>query len=87
MSLWQWILVFTAGAAVLVRAGIVLARSGDEIATRTRLGGLLVGTLLMAVTTSLPEIVTVVSAAATQAADLAVESLFGSAWRTWPSWR
>lgn len=78
MSLWQWSLVFVAGAAVLVRAGIVLARSGDEIATRTRLGGLLVGTLLMAAATSLPELVTVVSAAATQAADLAVGSVFGS---------
>lgn len=78
MSLWQWILVFVAGAAVLVRAGVALARSGDEIATRTRMGGLLVGTLLMAAATSLPEIVTVVAAAATDAPDLAVGSLFGS---------
>jgi cation:H+ antiporter len=67
-----------AGAAVLVRAGIVLARCGDEIATRTRLGGLLVGTLLMAAATSLPELVTVVSAAAAQAPNLAVGSVFGS---------
>lgn len=78
MSLWQWALVFVAGATVLVGAGIVLARSGDEIATRTRLGGLLVGTLLMATATSLPEIVTVVTAAAANAPDLAVGSLFGS---------
>ncbi|HEX6208972.1 MAG TPA: hypothetical protein VF058_11530 [Actinomycetota bacterium] len=78
MSLWQWLLLFAAGAVVLVWAGSVLARSGDEIATRTRLGGLFVGTLLMAAATSLPEIVTVVAAAATEAVDLAVGSIFGS---------
>lgn len=78
MRLWQWLLIFAVGAAALVRAGIALARSGDEIATRTRLGGLLVGTLLMAAATSLPEIVTAVAAAATEAADLAVGSVFGS---------
>lgn len=78
MSLLQWLGVFAVGAAVLVRAGIVLAQSGDEIATRTQLGGFLVGTLLMAGATSLPEVVTVVSASAARARDLALGSVFGS---------
>ncbi|MGH2655533.1 MAG: sodium:calcium antiporter [Actinomycetota bacterium] len=78
MSLVQWALLFLAATAVLVRAGIALARAGDEIATRTRLGGLLVGMLLMAAATSLPEAVTVISAAATGAPDLAVGGVFGS---------
>lgn len=78
MQLWQWIAIFLAGSGALVWAGVTLARSGDEIATRTGLGGLLVGTLLIAAATSLPEVVTTVSAAANGAPDLAVGSVFGS---------
>jgi cation:H+ antiporter len=78
VQLWQWVAIFLAGSGALVWAGVTLARSGDEIATRTGLGGLLVGTLLVAAATSLPEIVTTVSAAAGRAPDLAVGSVFGS---------
>ncbi len=77
-GLWQWSAVFAIACAALVWAGIALARAGDEIATRTGLGGLLVGILLMAAATSLPEIVTDVSAAIADAPDLAVGDLFGS---------
>lgn len=77
-GLWHWIAVFLVAAAALVWAGITLARAGDEIATRTGLGGLFVGMLLMAAATSLPEIVTDVSAAIADAPDLAVGDLFGS---------
>ena len=59
-------------------AGTALARSGDQIATQTGLGGLLVGMLLMAGATSLPEIATDMSAALDGAPDLAVGDLFGS---------
>jgi cation:H+ antiporter len=78
LALWQWIVVFAASAAVIMLAGTFLARAGDSIATRTRLGGLFVGMLLMASATSLPEIVTDVSAALAGAPDLAVADLFGS---------
>jgi cation:H+ antiporter len=78
VQLWQWVAIFLAGSGALVWAGVMLARSGDEIATRTGLGGLVVGTLLVAAATSLPEIVTTVSAAASHAPDLAVGSVFGS---------
>ena len=78
LTLWQWILVFAVSAAAVMGAGTFLARAGDSIATRTRLGGLFVGMLLMASATSLPEIVTDVSAALTGAPDLAVADLFGS---------
>ena len=78
LALWQWIVVFVASAAVIMLAGTFLARAGDSIATRTRLGGLFVGMLLMASATSLPEIVTDVSAALAGAPDLAVADLFGS---------
>ena len=75
---WQLIAVFAVSAGVVVGAGVLLARNGDVIATRTGLGGLFVGMLLMAAATSLPEIVTDISAAAAGAPDLAIGDLFGS---------
>ena len=78
LALWQWIAVFAVSAAAVMGAGTFLAQAGDSIATRTRLGGLFVGMLLMASATSLPEVVTDVSAALTGAPDLAVADLFGS---------
>ncbi|HLE78751.1 MAG TPA: hypothetical protein VI687_00020 [Candidatus Limnocylindrales bacterium] len=77
-ELWQWIAIFLLAGGFVVVAGTVLARSGDEIATRTGLGGLLVGMLLLAGATSLPEVATDVSAALEGAPDLAVGDLFGS---------
>jgi cation:H+ antiporter len=77
-GLTQWIAVFLVAASALVWAGIVLARAGDRIAVRSGFGGLLIGMVLMAAATSLPEVVTDVSAAAGGAPDLAVGDLFGS---------
>ncbi len=77
-ELWQWVAIFVLAGAAVVTAGTTLARSGDEIATRTGLGGLLVGMLLMAGATSLPEIATDMSAALDGAPDLATGDLFGS---------
>lgn len=71
-------LVFVVAAAVLTLAGVQLARAGDEIAERAGLSRLFVGMLLVAGATSLPEIVTDVSAAIAGAPDLAVGDLFGS---------
>jgi cation:H+ antiporter len=75
---WQWLAVFLVSSSILVLAGIRLARSADAIATKTGLGGLLVGTILVATATSLPEIATDVSAAFAGAPALAVGDLFGS---------
>lgn len=70
--------IFVGAAAIVVVAGIVLARDGDTIAERSGMGGLLVGMLLLAGATSLPEVATDVSAALAGAPDLAVGDLFGS---------
>lgn len=78
MSLWQWTLVFVGAGLVLVGAGIVLARAGDELAERTGWGRLFVGMLLVGLATSLPELVTGVSAAVAGAPSLAVGDLLGS---------
>jgi cation:H+ antiporter len=78
MTTWVAVVLFVAGATALVRIGAALAVAGDELAEHTRLGRLVVGTLLMAFATSLPEIATDVTAAMNNAPDLAVGDLFGS---------
>jgi cation:H+ antiporter len=71
-------LTFFASAAVVVAAGSRLARSGDRIAKETGIGGLWIGVVLIAGATSLPEIVTDVTAAWIEEPDLAIGDLFGS---------
>lgn len=78
MSLAGLGLRFVLAAVVVVLAGTVLARSGDVIAARTRLGGVWVGSIFLALATSLPEIMTDLSAVRMGAIDLAVGDLFGS---------
>ena len=77
--------VFTAwlefGFALLLitAAGSQLARYGDIIATRTGLGATWVGLVLVATVTSLPELITGMSAVIlTEAPDIAVGTLLGS---------
>ncbi len=69
---------FAAVAVVLVAAAILLARYSDVIAVRTRLGGLFIGTLFMAASTSLPELLSSVSALSQGTPNLAAGGLFGS---------
>jgi cation:H+ antiporter len=78
LSLVALIAIFAFSSGAVVLAGTALARHGDAIAVRTGLGGLLVGMLLMAVATSLPEIATGVSAAVEGAPDLAIGGVLGS---------
>lgn len=66
------------GALGIIAAGTVLARTGDVIAARTKLGGLWVGSVFLAVATSLPEIATDIAAVRLGAPDLAAGDLFGS---------
>jgi cation:H+ antiporter len=73
-----WLGAFAIAAAAVAWAGVHLARRGDELAERAGLSHLLVGMLLVASATSLPEVVTDVSAALGDAPDLAVGDLFGS---------
>ncbi|MFW6063029.1 MAG: sodium:calcium antiporter [Chloroflexota bacterium] len=71
-------LIFFVSSAIVVYAAIKLAEYGDVIAVRTNLGGLLVGTILLAGATSLPELITSVSSFSLGAPDLAAGSFFGS---------
>ncbi len=78
LSILGWFGLFALSGLVVVLAGLELARDGDEIAERTGLGGLFVGSLLLAGATSLPEVATDVSAGLAGNPDIAVGDLFGS---------
>ena len=70
---------FVVSALVIILAGSRLSRYGDIIAEKTGLGGSLVGVVLMASVTSLPELVTGVSAVMfVGAPDIAVGDILGS---------
>ncbi len=65
-------------AAIVVATSSVLAKYGDYIAIRTRLGGLLIGAILMASATSLPEFLTAINSIKLGVPDLAGGDIFGS---------
>jgi cation:H+ antiporter len=69
---------FVFSAAGIVLAATQLAKYGDIIAVRTRLGGMFVGILLMAGATSLPELLTTISSIRQAVPDLAAGNLLGS---------
>jgi len=71
-------LLFIFSAAVIVIAATQLAKYGDIIAIRTRLGGMFVGLLLMAGATSLPEVLTTFNAISQGVPNLAAGNLLGS---------
>ena len=75
---WAW-LQFAACAAILTVAGAKLSRNGDIIADKTGISGSWVGLVLLASVTSLPELVTGVSAiVAANAPNIAVGDVLGS---------
>jgi cation:H+ antiporter len=65
-------------ALVICVAGPRLAHAAPGIADRTGLGGTFVGTTLVAITTSLPELVASIVAVRAGAHDLAIGNIFGS---------
>lgn len=74
---WANGLALVAGGAIVWAAGTRLARLADSIADRTGLSEVLAGALLLGVATSLPEIITTVTASLLDNASLAVNNLFG----------
>jgi cation:H+ antiporter len=65
-------------AAVILIAGTFLSFAGDEIAGRTGIGDGLVGLLLLAIATSLPEVGSVWAAVRLRRYELAIGQVFGS---------
>jgi len=72
-----WVTFFLS-AALIVFAAMLLAKYGDVIAVRTRLGGMFIGVLLLAGVTSLPEVLTTISSLYQGVPDLAAGNLLGS---------
>jgi cation:H+ antiporter len=76
--LWLNLAVFAAGAAIVWYAGTKLAQYADEVSAVTGFGRALVGAVLMAGVTSMPEIATTFTAALSGLAPLAVNNMLGS---------
>ena len=70
--------IFILAAVVTVYAAIKLSEYADVISSKTAMGGMMVGTLLLAGATSLPEVSTSFSAAVIGNADIAVGNMLGS---------
>jgi len=70
--------VFIITAALIVLAATQLAKYGDIIAIRTKMGGMFIGLLLLAGATSLPEVLTSISSLQQNAPNLAAGNMLGS---------
>lgn len=69
----------TAGTGVLVLvAGFFLAKTGEAIAAQTGLGTSFVGAVLLAASTSLPEVSTVLAAVRLKRYEMAISDVFGT---------
>lgn len=71
-------IIFLLSAIITVIAAIKLAQYADTLSVETSLGGLFVGTILLAGATSLPEVTTSLAAIAIDSPDIAVGNVFGS---------
>jgi len=69
---------FALAAAAIIAAGIWLPFIGDEIAAVTGWGASFVGSLFLAITTSMPELVVTIAALRLGAIDMAVADILGS---------
>jgi cation:H+ antiporter len=66
------------GAAAILVAGFLLSRTGDAIAGQTGLGQGFVGAVFMAMSTSLPEVSSVLSAMKLRRYEMAISDIFGT---------
>ena len=65
-------------SVAIVILGVWLAWLGEEVAVETGLGESFIGSLLLAATTSLPEVAAGIAAVKLDAVDLAISNVFGS---------
>lgn len=75
--LWLNLIVFVLGATVIWFAGTQLSDQADRVSRITGVGQALIGAVLLAGITSLPELATVVTAALSGSAPLAVNNMLG----------
>lgn len=77
-SLKKGIIGFLLAAGVLVIVTPIMVKNANTIAEITGLGSSFIGTTLVALVTSLPELVTTLAAVKIGASDMAIGNLFGS---------
>lgn len=65
-------------AAVILAAGFLLSQTGDAIAAQTGLGQSFVGAVLLGLSTSLPEVSTVISAMRLHRYEMAISDILGT---------
>lgn len=75
---WIYIIIFIISAIISAISAIKLSKHADTISKQTKLGGVLTGTILLAVATSLPELTATISASLIGSADIAVGNGLGS---------
>jgi cation:H+ antiporter len=78
MEAWMPWLIFAVTTVIMVITANKLAEYGDVISVHTGMGGMLVGTILLAGATSLPELLASISAFRIGSPDLAAGNFFGS---------
>jgi cation:H+ antiporter len=78
LSLSAYIAIFAGSSVVVVFAAIALGKAGDAISSNTGMGHLWVGLILIAGATSLPELVTTITAVQLDNPDLAVSIITGA---------
>jgi cation:H+ antiporter len=74
---WRVTLMFLAAAIATLVAGVLLERSGDAIAGRIGLSGVLFGATVLAAATSLPELSTGITSVRMKDYQLAISDIFG----------
>ena len=72
------IFMFGLMAIIIIFAGLMMSKSADEIAQTSGLGRTVIGSFLLAVVTSLPEVSACIGAVKVGAVNMAVGNLFGS---------
>ena len=77
-DLVQALMIFTASSVVVVYCGVLLAKYGDALAEILGWGRLWVGTILVAVATSLPEVASITTAVLRDQPELAAGGVYGS---------
>ncbi|SHJ79742.1 cation:H+ antiporter [Anaerobranca californiensis DSM 14826] len=78
IPLQKGIIGFIISGIIIVFSGRMLANTGNEIAQITGLGSSFVGSFLIAITTSLPELVATFTAAKMGAFDMAIGNILGA---------
>jgi len=78
VSLNKALLLFFINAVVIVFAGLLLSKSADQVAIITGLGQTVVGSLMLALVTSLPELSSCYGAIKVGAGNMAIGNLMGS---------